>query len=75
MLTVTDTAKAALFKRVNRGDVRVLIGSTAKMGTGTNVQRLLVAKHDADAPWRPDEVEQRDGRILRQGNTNAEIGL
>ena len=71
----TDTPKAALFKRVNRGDVRVLIGSTAKMGTGTNVQRLLVAKHDADAPWRPDEVEQRDGRILRQGNTNAEIGL
>lgn len=70
-----DVAKAALFKRVNRGDVRILLGSTAKMGTGTNVQRLLVAKHDADAPWRPDEVEQRDGRIERQGNLNAEIGI
>lgn len=53
---------------MNNGDVRVLLGSTAKMGAGTNVQRLLVASHNLDAPWRPSDLEQRDGRIERQGN-------
>jgi hypothetical protein len=53
--------------------VRVLIGSTQKMGTGTNVQKRLVALHHLDAPWKPAEVEQRDGRILRQGNENKEV--
>src|SRR6202044_2932034 len=55
--------------------VRVLIGSTQKMGTGTNVQKRLVALHHLDAPWKPAEVEQRDGRILRQGNENEEVAV
>ena len=71
----TDAKKQALFERVRQGAVRVLIGSTAKMGTGTNVQRRLVALHHLDAPWKPAEVEQREGRILRQGNSNAEVGI
>ena len=62
----SDAKKQALFEKVRQGQVRVLIGSTAKMGTGTNVQRRLVAMHHLDAPWKPAEVEQRDGRILRQ---------
>jgi N12 class adenine-specific DNA methylase/predicted RNA methylase len=64
----TDDQKAALFKRVRRGDVRVLIGSTSKMGAGMNVQDRLVALHHLDAPWRPSDLEQREGRIIRQGN-------
>ena len=60
--------KAQLFARMNRGDVRVLLGSTAKLGAGTNVQRKLVALHHMDAPWRPSDLEQREGRIIRQGN-------
>ena len=71
----TDSKKNALFEKVRQGSVRVLIGSTGKLGTGTNVQKRLVAKHDLDAPWKPAEVEQRDGRILRQGNENAEVGI
>ena len=71
----TDAKKQALFDKVRQGAVRVLIGSTAKMGTGTNVQRRLVALHHLDAPWKPAEVEQREGRILRQGNTNAEVAV
>jgi len=67
----TDKAKEALFERVREGDVRVLIGSTSKMGVGTNVQKRLVALHHIDAPWRPADVEQREGRIERQGNLNA----
>ena len=55
--------------------MRVLLGSTAKMGTGTNVQDRLIALHHLDAPWKPAEVEQRDGRMLRQGNTNPEVRL
>ena len=55
--------------------MRVLIGSTQKMGTGTNVQKRLVALHHLDAPWKPAEVEQRDGRILRQGNENEEVAI
>lgn len=64
----TDKQKADLFARVNRGDVRVLMGSTAKMGAGMNVQKKLVALHHLDAPWRPSDMIQREGRILRQGN-------
>ncbi len=64
----TDLQKARLFAQMNRGEVRILLGSTAKMGAGTNVQRLLVAEHHLDAPWRPSDLEQREGRIIRQGN-------
>ena len=67
----TDAKKQALFEKVRQGTVRVLIGSTQKMGTGTNVQKRLVALHHLDAPWKPAEVEQREGRILRQGNENG----
>jgi len=67
--------KQALFDRVRNGSVRVLIGSTQKMGTGTNVQKRLAAMHHLDAPWKPAEVEQRDGRILRQGNENKEVSI
>ena len=71
----SDAKKQALFEKVRNGQVRVLIGSTQKMGTGTNVQKRLVALHHLDAPWKPAEVEQRDGRILRQGNTNEEVAI
>ncbi len=71
----SDAKKQALFEKVRSGRVRVLIGSTAKMGTGTNVQRRLVALHHLDAPWKPAEVEQREGRILRQGNENKEVAI
>ena len=71
----SDAKKQALFEKVRNGVVRVLIGSTSKMGTGTNVQKRLVAMHHLDAPWKPAEVEQRDGRILRQGNQNEEVAI
>lgn len=71
----SDAKKQALFEKVRNGSVRVLLGSTQKMGTGTNVQKRLVALHHLDAPWKPAEVEQRDGRILRQGNENAEVAI
>jgi len=71
----TDTAKKLLFDGVNAGRVRVLIGSTEKMGAGTNVQRRLIALHHLDAPWRPRDIEQREGRILRQGNANKEVQI
>ncbi len=71
----SDAKKQALFERVRNGSVRVLLGSTQKMGTGTNVQKRLVALHHLDAPWKPAEVEQRDGRILRQGNENEEVAI
>jgi hypothetical protein len=61
----TDVKKQVLFEKVRQGTVRILLGSTQKMGTGMNVQKRLVALHHADAPWKPAEVEQRDGRILR----------
>jgi hypothetical protein len=70
-----DTAKASLFKNVREGKVRVLLGSTAKMGEGTNVQKRLVALHHLDAPWRPADIEQREGRILRQGNENEYVKI
>ncbi|MGE3818450.1 MAG: DEAD/DEAH box helicase family protein [Isosphaeraceae bacterium] len=71
----SDAKKQALFERVRAGAVRVLIGSTQKMGTGTNVQKRLAALHHLDAPWKPAEVEQREGRILRQGNENEEVAI
>lgn len=71
----TDAKKANLFKKVRTGDVRVLLGSTSKMGAGTNVQDRLVALHHIDVPWRPSDVEQREGRILRQGNMNKVVDI
>jgi hypothetical protein len=71
----SDAKKKALFDKVRSGQVRVLLGSTTKMGTGTNVQKRLVALHHLDAPWKPAEVEQREGRILRQGNENEEVAI
>jgi len=69
----SDVAKERLFQSVRDGRVRILLGSTIKMGVGMNVQTRLVALHHLDAPWRPSDVEQRDGRIDRQGNLNAEV--
>ena len=71
----TDAAKVALFKKIRAGQVRVLMGSTQMMGTGTNVQERLIALHHLDAPWRPADIEQREGRILRQGNKNPEVKI
>ena len=71
----SDAGKAGLFRDVRSGRVRILFGSTAKMGSGTNVQAKLIALHHLDAPWRPADVEQREGRIRRQGNTNAEVQI
>lgn len=71
----TDAQKATLFKAVREGRIRVLLGSTAKMGIGTNVQTRLCALHHLDAPWRPCDVEQREGRILRQGNECEDVEI
>ncbi len=71
----TETKKKELFARVRKGDVRVLLGSTQKMGAGTNVQDRLIAIHDLDCPWRPSDLEQRAGRIIRQGNQNPEVEI
>ena len=71
----TEAAKEELFAKVRSGEVRVLIGSTAKMGAGTNVQTKLVASHDLDAPFRPADMEQRRGRMVRQGNENKQVHL
>ena len=71
----TEVKKDDLFKKVRSGDVRVLLGSTSKMGAGTNVQKLLYASHDLDCPWRPADLEQRAGRIIRQGNTNEKVHI
>ena len=60
---------------MNAGTIRILLGSTAKMGAGFNVQTRLVAEHEVDCPWRPRDVEQREGRILRQGNTNSKVDI
>ena len=69
----TEAKKAALFSKVRSGDVRVLLGSTAKMGAGTNVQSRLVAVHHLDVGWKPSDMTQRNGRIIRQGNMNKEV--
>ena len=71
----TDVKKKELFAKVRSGQVRVLLGSTVKMGAGTNVQKRLIALHDLDVPWRPSDLEQRAGRIVRQGNGNDEVHL
>lgn len=69
----TDATKKELFAKVRTGSIRILLGSTQKMGAGTNVQDLLIASHDLDCPWRPSDLEQRGGRIVRQGNTNSDV--
>ncbi len=71
----TETQKEELFAKVRRGQVRVLLGSTQKMGSGTNVQDRIVASHDLDCPWRPADLEQRAGRSLRQGNMNPKVRM
>ena len=71
----TETQKKELFGKVRSGQVRVLIGSTQKMGAGTNVQKKLVALHHLDCPWRPSDLQQREGRIIRQGNENNEVDI
>ena len=69
----TEKKKTELFRKVNTGDVRILIGSTAKMGAGTNIQNKLIALHHLDIGWRPSDLEQREGRIIRQGNENEKV--
>ena len=71
----TETAKKELFGKVRNGQIRVLIGSTQKMGAGTNVQKKLIALHHLDCPWRPSDLQQREGRIIRQGNDNPEVEI
>ncbi len=71
----SDKQKDELFAKVRKGDVRILLGSTQKMGAGTNVQNKLIALHDLDVPWRPADLEQRAGRIVRQGNENKEVSI
>ena len=71
----TDAKKKELFQKTRKGEVRVLLGSTQKMGAGTNVQDRLIALHDVDCPWRPADLEQRSGRIIRQGNSNPEVDI
>lgn len=71
----TEVQKAELFDKVRQGKVRIFIGSTSKMGTGTNVQDRVVALHDLDVPWRPSDLEQRKGRMVRQGNINKNVHL
>lgn len=71
----TEARKADLFAKVRSGTVRVLMGSTAKMGAGTNVQRKLIALHHLDVPWRPSDIEQREGRMVRQGNENKTVSI
>ena len=71
----TEVRKAELFAKVRSGQVRFLLGSTAKMGAGTNVQDKLIALHHMDVPWRPSDIEQQEGRILRQGNSNSKVNI
>jgi N12 class adenine-specific DNA methylase/adenine-specific DNA methylase len=71
----SDAKKEQLFSKVRAGNVRILFGSTAKMGEGTNCQERLIALHHLDAPWKPSELDQRDGRIIRQGNTNPKVHI
>lgn len=71
----TDIKKKELFQKTRKGEVRVLLGSTQKMGAGTNVQDRLIALHNVDCPWRPSDLEQRSGRIIRQGNSNPDVDI
>ena len=70
---VTDSERDKLFKKVQKGEIRILIGSTMKLGLGVNVQDKLIAMHHLDVPWRPADMIQREGRIIRQGNENKEV--
>jgi len=70
-----EVQRENMFSELRRGSKRIIIGSTSKMGTGTNIQSKLVALHHLDVPWRPSDIEQREGRILRQGNTNEEVNI
>ena len=71
----TEVQKKEMFGKVRSGQIRVLLGSTFKMGAGTNVQHKLKALHHLDCPWRPSDLQQREGRIIRQGNTNSEVDI
>ena len=71
----SEAQKKELFGKVRSGEIRVLIGSTQKMGAGTNVQKKLIALHHVDCPWRPSDLQQREGRIIRQGNENPEVEI
>jgi hypothetical protein len=71
----SEVKKKELFTKVRKGDVRILIGSTQKLGAGTNIQDRLIALHDVDVPWRPSDLQQRSGRIVRQGNSNPEVKI
>ena len=73
--TKNEKEKDALFEKVRKGEIRILLGSTVMMGTGTNVQDKLIALHDLDVPWRPSDLEQRAGRIIRQGNENKNVKI
>ena len=69
----SESQKKELFGKVRNGEIRVLIGSTQKMGAGTNVQKKLIALHHVDCPWRPSDLQQREGRIIRQGNETRKL--
>ena len=69
----SEARRARLFESVNAGEIKVLIGSTFKLGTGVNVQEKLIAIHHLDVPWRPSDMVQRDGRLVRRGNTNEKV--
>ncbi len=71
----TETKKADLFAKVRAGQVRILMGSTPKLGAGTNIQDRLIALHHLDCPWKPSDLEQQEGRILRQGNRNKKVKI
>ena len=71
----TETKKAELFAKVRAGQVRILMGSTPKLGAGTNIQDRLIALHHLDCPWKPSDLEQQEGRILRQGNRNKQVKI
>ena len=75
MMRIPKPKKAELFGKVRNGTVRVLMGSTQKMGAGTNVQTRLIALHHLDCPWRPADIAQRNGRMVRQGNLNKEVSI
>lgn len=70
-----DKQREEMFEKMRKGSIRIMLGSTSKVGTGTNVQNKLIAAHHIDCPWRPSDIQQRDGRIIRQGNENKEIQI
>ena len=70
-----DKQREAMFEKMRHGTIRIMLGSTSKVGTGTNVQNKLIAAHHIDCPWRPADIAQRDGGIIRQGNENIEVQI